>query len=432
MRNVNISYYFNKTIVFSCFLLLALNVNAGAIKFPNYVNNYNCLKDGNPADCLVYEWYRSPEEWDQHVPTQLQLSNGELRVYLSYTSQYTQMMQDTTIGMGWKPIYGSDKQLHYRYKYRLQGGNGDHDYAFVTAKLLVAKASDLQGTVKWVDCTGKMRLDSRVYSNDVTHEKLDKLISCSIPLGYYPQTVRLSFPSLRGTLRVNQLGASDRSLYMPEISAGIWVSGCQLAANDSNKCVVWKADRLDQAAILSYRTHIRLNDRICKFEIDDKVVDFSKDISASAPGKKKIQEVAMPMNIKCLGSEPDRSGSGIPKDVVSVSIQSTSGHLPGQNEKTIGLTTDNVVRNDLYVEGSLSDGLDCGVEALYTNGTPNKFNPLIRLPGNPQNNLADPRDTEVVPKEKSTIYWKLCTPEPFKGLKPGDFRGSANISVEFQ
>ncbi len=393
------------TAVFSLLSALCMTVAPGwamAAGGPSYLDNGTCLL--NPHDgCFIGKWSVSS---DFDMPESMlkgnfARSNGKFRVYWPENSEFTMLMRSQGIlsGKGYKVDLTDDIK--------------------VTVNMVIQNASTLQK--KNATCSGTLYLGTRRYLQSVGR---NNGITCDIPINYFPSNIYISTDKndkATATLSMANMGSEERSIEIPAVSIMYDIEGYSSCSHGN--CI---GD--SSIFTLPYKfieiSKIKLNDRVCKV-ITPKEVNFGT-IESLANGK--ISEKEMSLDIQCSGysSNSQRiSGVGISNQILGVKIRSASEFYPmDKKNETIGLKTNGKLRDDLYVDGSFSQGKACGTDALKTNSTTNQFD-------SPLDVAKTDKDITVSPNQQPKIYWRLCSGTN-GSLEPGKFEGQAYIDVEYK
>lgn len=196
----------------------------------------------------------------------------------------------------------------------------------------------------------------------------------------------------------------------------------------------------------------RLNHRTCYLNVDKQTIDFGAHHVYKNQSGKIGDEISTTLKLKCnaeteeldFGGHVDDGATGQPRptfvhgsqvihSVKKVEISPTlpTTNIGGQQAiglEYIGLTPSNkmakaVASDQLYVEGSLKQGLPCGSEALKI-GQDAKDAFLTTL-------KADPvTDENIKEFDYSTIYWKLCKKPG--AVDYGHYKGNAKITIQYK
>lgn len=367
-----------------------------------YVDNSTCLL--NPHDsCNVADFNVSAQVDipESVIKNTFNLSNGTLRIYWPEGDDFTELMNK--LSNGWSTLPGGG--------YKVQFGNRK-----VWANVLLLHASS--GKKQNATCSGELWLGPDKFLNGIGK---NNGISCKIPSNFFPQQVFLTTSgSTTGKLAMTNTPTDERNIIIPS-------TGIEFHIDGFLDCALDYCQRPSERILpfnLIQETRIQLNDRVCKISVNNPDINFGS-IESSAKGV--IAEREMPISIQCSGYSSNLgqiSGLGVRNQILGVRIRSASDYFPSDNKKeTIGLKTNGQIRKDLYVDGSYSKGLGCGINALKTDQTTNKFDSPIDV------GQKDPQD--VPANQQPKIYWRLCSGTN-GSLEPGKFEGQAYIDVEYK
>ena len=199
--------------------------------------------------------------------------------------------------------------------------------------------------------------------------------------------------------------------------------------------------------------HARLNHRQCTLTPSSREVDF-KSISVSDLQVGKVSsEIPITFKLECGGYEEKLVNGGTEKlahgkpcdfcdptapDMKKQTVRSTNVvnviqrvWLEGVPEKNIegkprialkNKDLSNIESENLYVEGSLTQGNQCGVDAIELNANLASLNQKIE--GQPG------KDDPVTKDNFSTIYWKIC--KTAGEAKSGNYEGMARFNIQFR
>lgn len=398
------------------FFIFAINsvivpVFANLDSAPNYMDNSTCLL--NPyKGCQIGTW-TSSNTYSLNMTSNsmhgASITGGTLRLHWPSSSDYSQLMNKN----GTIPNYPAWTPIGNGYMFQIK------DDGRVTASLEVFNKEN-HNDRKTIQCTGTLRLGTNYYRSHIPD---NNGLTCKLDTPYFPYKLVLHSENIAGVLAMRSENADDRLVRWPgptlEILSDGW--GSWLHGQGDN----WRSERIQQR--IMYPSSVKLNDRICKVTTPNSIISFG-EIPSSSVGK--VSEKSMALKVVCQGYTDKegfkRSGLGVKNKLIGVQVTSLSQYRPGDTQHTtIGLKTQNNLREDLYVEGSFTANQDCRVAPLRTDSTLNYFQQPIHVAQ---------QDPQHVPTDQEpVIHWRLCAdPTQGQSLKAGAFEGQAAVAVEYE